>query len=115
MKSFLNEGEVEQHTLEWFNNIGYEVIFREQTSVDKDPFERKDNTGVVLLERLKRKVDSLKAIAVMLTDQIHKNTNIDWNVRESERAEIRLLVKKILNRYGYPPDMQDVAIKLVVE
>jgi len=60
-------------------------------------------------------VDSLKAIAVMLTDQIHKNTNIDWNVRESERAKIRLLVKKILNRFGYPPDMQDEAIKLVLE
>jgi len=60
-------------------------------------------------------INSLKVIAVMLTDQIHKNTNIDWNVRESERAKIRLLVKKILNRYGYPPDMQDAAIKLVLE
>ena len=39
---------------------------------------------------------------------------IDWTLRESPRARIRVMVKRILNRYGYPPDLQDAAVKTVL-
>jgi type I restriction enzyme, R subunit len=58
----------------------------------------------------------LVVIAKILADTIKKNTNsVDWEIRETERANIRKLVKRILNKYGYPPDMQDEAVKLVLE
>lgn len=55
-------------------------------------------------------------IAKVLTDTIKKNTtSVDWEIRETERAKIRVLVKRILSKYGYPPDMQEAAVKLVLE
>lgn len=39
---------------------------------------------------------------------------IDWTLRESARARIRVMVKRILNRYGYPPDLQEEAVKTVL-
>ena len=40
---------------------------------------------------------------------------IDWTLRESARARIRVIVRRILKRFGYPPDLQDEAVKLVLE
>ena len=39
---------------------------------------------------------------------------IDWTVRESARARIKVMVKRILNTYGYPPDLQEDAVKTVL-
>jgi len=58
----------------------------------------------------------LVVIAKKLTDTIKENTNsVDWEKRETERAKIRVLVKRILNKYHYPPDLQEGAVKLVLE
>jgi len=43
--------------------------------------------------------------------QVKKSATIDWTLRESARA--RIMVKRILNRYGYPPDLQDDEVKTV--
>ena len=40
---------------------------------------------------------------------------IDWTLRESARAKIRVIVKRILNKYGYPPDLQEEAVKTVLK
>ena len=48
--------------------------------------------------------DKLKLIAAELITQVRKSVTIDWTFRESARAKIRVMVKRILNRYGYPPD-----------
>ena len=40
---------------------------------------------------------------------------IDWTLRESACAKIKVLVKRILNRYGYPPDLQEEAVKTVLQ
>jgi type I restriction enzyme R subunit len=39
---------------------------------------------------------------------------IDWNLRESARSRIRVMVRKILRKYGYPPDLQEEAVKTVL-
>jgi len=56
----------------------------------------------------------LKLIAAELITQVKKSVSIDWTLRESARAKIRVMVKRILNRYGYPPDLQDAAVQTVL-
>jgi type I restriction enzyme R subunit len=58
--------------------------------------------------------DKLKVIAAELITQVRQNVTIDWTLRESARAKIRVLVRRILNRYGYPPDLQDSATQTVL-
>jgi type I restriction enzyme R subunit len=59
--------------------------------------------------------DQLKVIAAELITQVRKSATIDWTLRESARAKIRVIVKRILNKYGYPPDLQDLAVQTVLQ
>ena len=59
--------------------------------------------------------DNLKVIAAELVTQVRKSVTIDWTLRESARAKIKVLVKRILRKHGYPPDLQDDATKLVLQ
>ena len=59
--------------------------------------------------------DKLKLIAAELISQVRKSVTIDWTLRESARARIRVMVRRILNKYGYPPDLQDEAVKTVLK
>ena len=59
--------------------------------------------------------DKLRELAVVLTEQIRKNTSIDWEIKESVRAKMKVVVKRLLRRYGYPPDMQKLATEIVVK
>ncbi len=59
--------------------------------------------------------DTLKKIAVEVTEKLRNSTTVDWQKRESVRARLRNLVRITLRRYKYPPDMQEEAIRLVLE
>jgi phage repressor protein C with HTH and peptisase S24 domain len=59
--------------------------------------------------------DTLTAIARELVEMVHRNVTIDWTVKESVRAKLRLMVKRILRKYGYPPDKQEQATLTVLE
>jgi type I restriction enzyme R subunit len=59
--------------------------------------------------------DKLKLIAAELITQVRKSVTIDWTLRESARAKIRVMVKRILNKYGYPPDLQEEAVRTVLK
>lgn len=59
--------------------------------------------------------DILKAIAHELTTAIKENMSIDWNLRESARAKMRITVRRLLKKYGYPPDLQKMAVETVVK
>ena len=54
-------------------------------------------------------------IARELVDAVHKNVTIDWTIRETTRAKLRVLVRRMLRKYGYPPDMQEKATQTVLE
>jgi type I restriction enzyme, R subunit len=56
----------------------------------------------------------LRKIATELTAQLRKNVSVDWSVRDTVRAKLRLLVKRILRKYKYPPDLEQRAIDLVL-
>jgi type I restriction enzyme, R subunit len=59
--------------------------------------------------------ETLRTIARELVETVRKNTTIDWTMRENVRAHLRVLVKRILRKYGYPPDMQEKATMTVLE
>jgi type I restriction enzyme, R subunit len=59
--------------------------------------------------------ETLKKIAHELTENLRKSVTVDWSVRESVRAKLRLMVKRILRKYKYPPDQQEQAIHLVLQ
>jgi len=60
-------------------------------------------------------IDELKVIAAELVSDIRKSVTIDWTLRESVRARIRVGVRRILTKHGYPPDLSKAAVKLVLE
>ncbi|MDP1957610.1 MAG: DUF3387 domain-containing protein, partial [Rhodocyclaceae bacterium] len=59
--------------------------------------------------------DTLRTIARELVATVKKNVTIDWTLRDNVRAQLRVYVKRILRKYGYPPDMQEKATQTVLE
>lgn len=58
---------------------------------------------------------TLKQLATELTEKLRESTTVDWQVRESVRAKMRLLIKRQLRKYKYPPEGQEEAVALVLE
>ena len=73
-----------------------------------DALETNDSAVAVLGD------DTLKQIAQELAVSVRRNATIDWNLRESARAKMRVMVKRLLRKYGYPPDKQEHATQLVL-
>ena len=59
--------------------------------------------------------DHLRVIALELLKSLKGNAPVDWQHRESARARMRVLVKRILRKHGYPPDLQDSAVQTVLQ
>ena len=74
-----------------------------------DALETNDSAVKVLGE------PTLKTIAQELVVAVRNNVTIDWTVRENVRAHLRVTVKRILRKYGYPPDKQEKATQTVLE
>lgn len=58
---------------------------------------------------------ALRMIARELVETVRRNVTIDWTVKETVRAKLRVMVKRILRKYGYPPDLQEKATQTVLE
>jgi type I restriction enzyme R subunit len=56
----------------------------------------------------------LAVIATELVVTVRRNTSIDWTVKESVKARLRVLVRRALRKYGYPPDLQEAAVQTVL-
>lgn len=59
--------------------------------------------------------DSLRKMAKLLVSRVRANTTIDWTLRESAQAKLRVIIKRLLREYGYPPDMQEKAVTTVLK
>ncbi|MGE5481156.1 MAG: type I restriction endonuclease subunit R [Chloroflexota bacterium] len=59
--------------------------------------------------------DQLRELAVVLTETIRKTASIDWTIKESVKAKLRVAIKRILRKYGYPPDMERLATETVLQ
>ena len=59
--------------------------------------------------------DKLRELAILLVERVKQNASIDWNIKESVRARMKVIVKRLLRRYGYPPDKQAIATETVLK
>lgn len=89
----------------------------EAKSMDLTDFEYAFYTAVANNESARELMqqDTLRELAVVLTDTIRKNASIDWQIKESVRAKLKVAVKRLLRKYGYPPDMQMLATETVLK
>jgi len=88
---------------------GEELGFTTEELAFYDALEVNDSAVKVLGD------ETLKTIARELVDTVHKNTSIDWTVKESVKAKLRAMVKRILRKHGYPPDKQEQATQTVLQ
>jgi len=59
--------------------------------------------------------DTLRDLARILVQEVRANTSIDWTIKESIQARLRVIVKRILRQYGYPPDKQKLATENILK
>jgi type I restriction enzyme R subunit len=91
------------------NVRGEELGLTDEELAFYDALEVNDSAVKVLGE------PTLMKIARELVEAVRKNVTIDWTVRENVRAQLRVIVKRILRKYGYPPDKQEKATQTVLE
>ena len=99
-------------------------ISKDIKSMDKEPkelgltdFEYAFYTAVANNESAKELMskDVLRELAVVLTQKVRENASIDWTIKESVRAKLKIAVKRVLRQFGYPPDMQALATETVLK
>jgi len=88
---------------------GEKLGLTEEELVFYDALETNDSAVKILGDKV------LKTIAREMVAAVRKNVTIDWMVRENVRAGLRVIVKRILRKYGYPPDKQEKATQTVLE
>jgi type I restriction enzyme, R subunit len=59
--------------------------------------------------------DKLRELAVVLTEKVKANTSIDWTMKESVKAKLKVIIKRTLRKFGYPPDMEKLATETVLK
>jgi type I restriction enzyme R subunit len=59
--------------------------------------------------------DKLRELAIILTERVKQNASIDWTIKESVKAKLKVIVKRTLRQFGYPPDMQKMATEIVLK
>ncbi|MFA5519777.1 MAG: type I restriction enzyme endonuclease domain-containing protein, partial [Spirochaetota bacterium] len=59
--------------------------------------------------------EQLRELAVVLYEKVKENASIDWTIKESVKAKLKVIVKRILRQYGYPPDMEMLATETVLQ
>lgn len=87
---------------------GEKLNLTEEELAFYDALETNDSAVKVLGD------ETLRTIARELVQTVKKNVTIDWTVKESVKAKLRTLVKRILRKYGYPPDKQEKATQTVL-
>jgi type I restriction enzyme R subunit len=88
---------------------GEKLGFTDEELAFYDALEVNDSAVKVLGD------ETLKAIARELVDTVRRNISIDWTVKESVRAKLRTMVKRVLRKHGYPPDKQEAATQTVLK
>jgi type I restriction enzyme R subunit len=113
--NLLTAAEIIQELIEMAKEIraadrrGEELGFTEDELAFYDALEVNDSAVAVLGDEV------LHTIAHDLVETVRKNATIDWAVKESVRSKMKVMVKRILRKYGYPPDKQASATELILE
>lgn len=100
-------------------NISKEIesMDKESKELGLEDFEYAFYTAVANNESAKELMgkEMLCELAVVITQKVKENASIDWTIKESVRAKLRAVVKRVLRQYGYPPDMQELATETVLK
>ena len=95
----------------------YEMYTRVQNYINDDS----PATLILIKETINQKAkelmqkDKLRELAVILTERVKQNASIDWTIKESVRAKLKVIIKRTLRQFGYPPDMQKLATETVLK
>ena len=88
---------------------GEELGLSDEELAFYDALEVNDSTVQVLGD------ETLRTIAIELVETVQRNVSIDWTLKESARAKIRVMVKRLLRKHSYPPNKQTKAAETVLE
>ncbi len=87
----------------------------ELESKSRSRFELRTLTNFFRNSHQKEALDKLRELAVVLTQKVRENTSIDWTIKESVKAKLKVIIKRTLHQFGYPPDMQLLATEMVLK
>jgi type I restriction enzyme R subunit len=88
---------------------GEALKLNEEERAFYDALETNDSAVQVLGD------ETLRTITREVADALRKNVTIDWTLRQNVRAQLRVIIKRLLRKYGYPPDKQEKATQTVLE
>ncbi|WP_375748388.1 type I restriction endonuclease subunit R [Vibrio sp. HN007] len=111
----IETAQVIEELIQWAKEMqaDAEMMDRLNLSVDEIAFYRALVTNEASVRELGD--ENLRKLAIELTHQLRKSATVDWQKRDSVRARMRNLVRRLLRRWKYPPDAAEEAIKLVLE
>lgn len=118
IKKYQNKILTAAEVIEELIKISKEIVEsdKEASQMDLSPFEYAFYTAVATNDSAVQLMqqDKLRELAVVLTQKIRENASIDWTIKESVRAKLKVIVKRVLREFGYPPDMQLLATETVL-
>lgn len=119
IKKYHNKILTAAEVMEELINLSKEIVNMdsEAKNLGLSDFEYAFYTAVANNESAKQLMqqDKLRELAVILTERVKKNASIDWTIKESVRAKLKVIIKRTLRQYGYPPDMQKLATETVLK
>lgn len=99
--------------------ISKEIVASDQEAkkLDLTEFEYAFYTAVASNDSARELMqnDQLRELAIVLTQRVRQNASIDWTIKESVKAKLKVIVKRTLRQFGYPPDMQLLATEMVLK
>ena len=118
IKRYHNKILTAAEVIEELIKIGKEIKMADKQAADMGltDFEYAFYTAVANNDSAKELMqqEALRELAVVLTERVRQNASIDWTIKESVKAKLKVIVKRTLRHFGYPPDMQKLATELVL-
>jgi type I restriction enzyme R subunit len=119
IKRYQNKILTAAEIMEELINISKEIVASdaEAKNMGLSDFEYAFYTAVANNESARELMqhDKLRELAVILTQRVRENTSIDWTIKESVKAKLKVIIKRTLRQFGYPPDMQLLATETVLK
>ncbi len=119
IKKYHNKILTAAEVIEELITISKEIVAsdKEAEKLDLSTFEYAFYTAVASNDSTRELMqnDQLRELAIVLTQRVRQNASIDWTIKESVKAKLKVIVKRTLKQYGYPPDMQLLAIERVLK
>ena len=119
IKRYQNKILTAAQVIEELINIGHEIkqMDKESKEMGLTQYEYAFYTAVANNKSAKELMqqDMLRELAIVLTERVRQNATIDWTIKESVRAKLKVIVKRTLRKYGYPPDMEKLATETVLK